>query len=162
MPRAKHPASYPPQFSALMTQGANPNFHVLLTYTTKNEAERIRSSWYGFLKALDRTRPEDAEQARAISCRMFEDNGQWIVEFRNRASDPVFAKLNTIPFFTLSPTINRPEQTNSPLEPSIPFEDVFENMLARDLASKQAKPDIADKPAPEDSAPTSPLTFDED
>jgi hypothetical protein len=155
MPRAKHIASYPPQFTALLSQGANPNFHARLLFHEKKDAERIRSTWYGFLKALDRTRPEDAEQARAISCRMIQEEDHWVIEFRNRASDPAFAALNAIPFFDPSSTS---QSTNSSPSLSIPFEDVFENMLVRNLATKQT---TLTEPLTEDSTPLSPLSFDD-
>lgn len=172
MPRPKNLSSYPSELLDLASRLATEN--LFLHFPTHREAAAVRLTLYGLKGAI---RHEQASSlypdfmASRITIYPSKSGSGFTLALQAPEEALTYTKIFSA-ITEATPRI-RPGGLLTPpavggaraLEPQIPFEDVFENMLARDLASRkteaETKPDT-DAPAPEDSAPTSPLTFDED
>lgn len=169
MPRPLNIASYPSELLDLASRLATEN--LFLHFSTHREAAAVRLTLYGLKGAI---RHEQASSlypdfmASRITIYPSEKGHGFTLALQAPEEALTYTKI----FSAITESTPRIRPGGLPTPPAVgrtgatdTFEDVFENMLARDLASRkteaETKPDT-DAPAPEDSAPTSPLTFDED
>ena len=147
MPRSRHLAAYPHQFFDLAEAVAG-HARVELSFATRNELERLRLQWYGFVRAALAEAPELGRKAQATICRITQNPSAtatpWILVFENRDDDPVMLRLSqALPAKAQLAQVVVPEQTTAPEPPydlytpnlpisttdSTAFEDAIESWL---------------------------------
>lgn len=167
MPRPLNIASYPSELLDLASRLATEN--LFLHFSTHREAAAVRLTLYG-LKGAIRHEQASSLYPDFMASRITIFPSKSGSGFTLALQAPEEAITYTKIFSAITEATPRIRPGGLPPPPAVggartteTFEDVFENMLARDLASRKTEAETKpDTESPEDSAPTSPLTFDED